>query len=633
MDSLQINPVFNFPGDAMFKSKSSLVIDEKFLLQKRTCRELGKTTINTTTLTLRAVPESDIEWILVMFRDIKHLKLDNVEILNRNWLRNLPNLQTLIILDSRIVVEVLTKFFKRTLTSFQIMRSYCSIPLLGWEDRASLGRVLGYLPRTLRHLSLDFACGLDLSNFSNLLFLQSDMSLSDCYNHVGGDKWKEKQANKSLTTLICPPDRDFVSTSEYLYWKNLQHLRITSGVGIKEKTHLEYYLPNLRTLDIHCFLPPVNENQILTLNDDCLLRILSFLKETAWAAMSDAHPRFSRLISAHILPCRFIDVDQYAMASRRSKEIGDDQKTYAYLGKYVKHAVASGDNNSVMKTFFTQLNSLHANVDECSNYQLNEYPKGIKRLKIQLNNDIFVSLKTNFRKLNPTLTSLNLFGSFIQDDLMELHNIRKFEAKKLVNYDLIDFLTLNKDHLESLKINLQNYEGEDESDYDGGDELMRRPRNFALCYLKNLTVLHLTDMPKEPVVELKAKDLPALIELTVSFKDYYKPKHQALLNSIAKIKQLKSLSVWFKNKDLPVEWLQPLQNLKVLGINVTTNTLIKVLEQLPQLTILKWYSDDKDWSFPCEMSFESYQLLRSFLVFENRKLSIYFRGRKCLELP
>lgn len=64
---------------------------------------------------------------------------------------------------------------------------------------------------------------------------------------------------------------------------NLRNLRIIWSVDLIVKLLLESL--ELETLDVHCLLPPSQEDRILILNDDSLVEIFSNLDLRDWIAL------------------------------------------------------------------------------------------------------------------------------------------------------------------------------------------------------------------------------------------------------------------------------------------------------------------------------------------------------------
>lgn len=440
-----MNPVFQFPGDVPFKAANALLIDPEFLLQARTWtadKELTKTA----TLTIRCVPEVDLNWILSLFTEVQHLTLERLTILNRNWKGEVPtNLQTLRVLNCKIVQEVISNFFKASLVSVQFIRTYFTVPFQNYEDKSSSRDLIKFLPKTLRHLSTDAIVDdyTTLKELPLLEYIHSESGFPECY-------W----ANDVITTLICPRlclSRQYglgsIIHPERFGWtefKQLKHLRVTSSVSLQEKEWLQSSLPNLQTLDVHGYLPSVEENKILTsLNDDCLLHVLSFLKEPNWVILSLVHPTFSRLVYTHILPSQRINIEPYIFTLLHFTNC-NEESAYAQLGKHIRHIFAVGCRTCEWMPHFTKLESMFMH-EERSRIKLDdswnwEHPNQI-----------------HFRRINHTLTSLTVYGLLCRSDLMALNRIRKFESQNAQDYNLLDFITQNKEHLESLKLDFEYF--------------------------------------------------------------------------------------------------------------------------------------------------------------------------------
>lgn len=351
-------------------------------------------------------------------------------------------------------------------------------------------------------------------------------------------------------------------------------------------------LARLKTLHVHCYSPPVKEDLVLALNDDCLIHVLSFLQSNDWLALSQAHPRFEGLVVTNIYGRKEILIE------RESFEGFSQQEKNALQNSLLKHATSVkvrkslGLKPELTLDRFENLQSISWGIPASYDF-IRTIPNGVKKLHLNISYDKNPNqLIDLFRRLSPTLTSLSLEGSFKSSYLSELRSLRELKVAHWNTTGLVEILRQNGDHLERLEIN-----------FDIGYDTV----GFTLCPLKKLKVLHLTNVRSR--IDLNHSDFPSLEDLQVTFHRLDTSTQSDIRDSIFQFVQLKSLSI-YTEKEVDVEKLFLLKNLEILEMYVNEKSLL--LEQLPKLAKLNFYYQYID--------FETKGELRRFLIAEKRML-------------
>lgn len=77
-------------------------------------------------------------------------------------------------------------------------------------------------------------------------------------------------------------------------FSDLEALKVLRSVDWKTMSQIEAL--QLKSVEVqHYFQVPTQENLVLTLNDDCLYHLQSFLPLVDWTCLSETHPRFQNL--------------------------------------------------------------------------------------------------------------------------------------------------------------------------------------------------------------------------------------------------------------------------------------------------------------------------------------------------
>lgn len=80
------------------------------------------------------------------------------------------------------------------------------------------------------------------------------------------------------------------------YLKSLTLINQTVTYRVFPYPMLEQLTLQLKSVEVqHYFQVPTQENMVLTLNDDCLYHLQSFLPLVDWICLSETHPRFQNL--------------------------------------------------------------------------------------------------------------------------------------------------------------------------------------------------------------------------------------------------------------------------------------------------------------------------------------------------
>lgn len=582
----QVDGIFEQAVTDHFSFGNALYIDAQSLREcpvaenKKIYQQLGKFV---TTVTLSGVTEENARLIFAHFKYIRELTLHKVVFLGEEIKGYPTRIERFQIIDCRIHETQIKKWFKRishTLISIQVSRSNCKFPIGGSGSISSLIRMLpnvahirireaGYLrftttSKSLTRLELVGSNCYILENVPALRYLSYDAPFStySCIDPAQTflHKLNCRETLRWLMLRQCPDDYEVL-----LLFKNLSYLRIVESVEPEVIMTLQG-LENLKELDVHSFLPPDEDNLILTsLNDDCLLKVLSYLSQQDWISVGKAHSRFNHLVCDYMIPRANIAVDddflcQYPLDERRD--------VYRMIGRHAKSLKFSCTQIQAWERVipnFKRLTKLQIfGRKSMAKDHLNLIPDGLQVLRIVSSKQH--SLKRLFKRLNPTLKTLDINGQFDTSDLLELHQLREFKWDGFER-DVNSSLGQNK-NLERLEMSLTR-----------GAAV---PEDFVISPLKNLKVLHLHFLYFN--IELKPKDFPSLEEIYVSFAPISR-----VIETVSSFYNLKSLFIsTFETWE--IRKLHPLKNLKRLEIDgkpVDEEGLLYIIRQIPPLVHLK----------------------------------------------
>lgn len=638
MASVQpVDSIFKFPGQEC-SGENTITIDaaflEKrpFLAHRAVYAELGS---KVTSLTLSLIDEQEAISIVPLFTALRHFSLQKVTILNGPLSGWPTGIETLQLTDCKIPKDVAKSWFKsigKSLLNVQMARC-CHAVQFGMEG--SFADLAKHLPDSIRSLSVyDPIC-------TYLRVGQLPPSLEYCHLEAPmdtEDHLVEWVRSSSVKTLILKLHLTRSDSIEYLKeMKFLENLRVLNSVDFKMQSLLESL--KLKTLDVHCYSPPAKENLIFTLNDDCLIHVLSFLEQEEWLTLSQAHPRFNRLMATYIYPHKEIDMFDGFLEDLSKKEreavmssleqhatsvyVGDEDwpqqiSRFKKLEKLYVTDCLSNDGKRAIPNGIKKLELEVSLVDNDNDWYDDEYdemPEGMSDYEYDSDTDEMVKkyrVSELFCRLSTTLTSLTLKGDFDPSDLSELKSLREFKVENLKRANLLEILRQNKDHLERLEVKFYNEHKKEYKwyaywDHDDFSEDYVPPSRFQLCPLKCLKVLHLTGINCR--IELKQSDFPSLEELNVSFDCELEEKTKSyILEAVSKFDQIKSLNVDQRS----VDWLASFKNLQCLNMYFENDTLLDLVRRLPKLSKLQ--------CSPRGLDFKTEAELRKFLVEEKRTL-------------
>lgn len=243
-------------------------------------------------------------------------------------------------------------------------------------------------------------------------------------------------------------------------WDSLEHLRILRVIEWTEKEVIDS-LP-IKCVEVSYTERPTAENLILSLNDDCLCHLQTFLPVTDWISLQETHTRFQHL-----------RIPEYTVDVTSLQQFPSDHSIYKRIGPLVNRLWVQQipeRDLSVLMPLFTNLSAMEW---ECSmdNSPLTNIPTGLKELVLwdNFHARTVEELTILFRRLNPTLRIVEL-GQYsdleVDDDedkpaltsvsLEELHNIREYKCTYFeATPGLVNFLTLNKDHITSIDLDIR----------------------------------------------------------------------------------------------------------------------------------------------------------------------------------
>lgn len=628
-----IDPVFLLPE--CFKGVNHLQIDPESLKEKpirRSALYYQEKASTTNSLTISKISGGEATGVLSFLPKINHLKLVGIILTDDKWNGYPTGLETLHIIDCVIVKNLMKgwlKALKATLHNVKVIRSY---------DREQVGYKISlcYLIKSLPHLRSVIVDRV-ISIKADYYCLLDDYDLNSCDDPDDDPLvYLENNAKRAIKTLVVrkvPTDNESVSSfyQQHQLWqfKNLQHLRIILPVDEKVMLRLQS-ISRFQTLDVFCYPAPKEPNNILLLNDDCLVKILSYLKLKDWIELSYTNTRFYQLLCQYIYPNRVIRLEKGALNDKYNYT--QEKEVLKRIGLHVKSLSVSTDYQHRVK-HFTQLKTLHLEHMEVDKYFTNEeyfdfIPAGLQKLSIiwvymyeyttyyyeelDFSDRKVYSFKNLFSKLSPTLMSLCMTDDFDKVKcLKELNQIRQLTLKDYQGDSIRTFLLKNKNHLEWLSIEFNNNS------------------EFKLVALPKLKVIRL-NLQSQNVVGLSPDALPSLKEIRITFShDLNVEVQSSFLHIISSFTNLKILSVTITtSRRGELSWLYPLKNLNRLNLVLKADLflnredLFKLLVELPKLKALT--TNTNCWSEELE------EELRQFLIVERRKIDLIINTKVVL---
>lgn len=573
-----------------------------------------------TSLTLTEISEEDVLAIFPMFTCIRHLSLKGLTLLGDTAARKYPaQLQSLSLVDCRINKDLLLSWFYAsgsTLTKIEVCRSHYKLSL-DHEGSLSEPQFIRLLPN-VRHLKLKesgflkFASCTSSEEFSRLELVAKKCILTgkllflkylsfDVLDRVD-EMLEQLDCKDTLHTLIlrnCP--RNIAIFNELT---NLRHLRIINGVQQEVMDKLKL-IPNLQTLDldVHCTYPAA-ENQLLMLDDDSLIHILSYLSLDDWISVRQTDSRLDGIVRQHMFPSAQVKIDdKFLQKYPLDQRLG----LYKCLGQHVRSLLLSCEDLQRVLPHFVCLRKLYMPHRQDDAEALSLIPDGLRQLDLFIHHEN-QSLAPLFQRLNRTLTSLEVCGPFDLADLKELHHIREIKLGGLTSsyIDLEPFLRQNEDHLERFEVKFYEPEEDDDEYYLTGafDDTVQ----FSLIPLRRLRVLRLDSLSKR--MTLNPRDFPRLEELRLSFENYVSHTIASpLIENVLGFSTLKTLHI---NGLGDYRQLYRLQNLRCLEIYeefLPEEVVLEIFANLPMLERLGTENDT--FSLHFELSMQSIMRGRS----------------------
>lgn len=345
------------------------------------------------------------------------------------------------------------------------------------------------------------------------------------YRNVSSPKLKSLTVKNTVHSynIICPDlqeltiDRFTKDNLKILKsYPRLECLRILESVDWKQMEKIDS--PNLKSKDWHCFDIPEKENLILQLNDDCLHHLKKYLPRVDWISLQLTHPIFQH-----------IHVQYYYIDDKTLKKLPLNENLEYYkvvlssVSRLVLHEVLPSDICKIME-MCNSLNDLSVSfydIDNGGDCYITHIPAGLKKLSLSVDLSskipdpiIFTDM---FRRLNPTLTALDVTNTFERDDeemtpdflkcpgLKELHNIQNLKMSTFtLTKDFVEFLTQNKENIRDLDLIVEH-------DADPAQEKDLWRVIGSMGNLKKLTISGNVVLPVLP-----EGCLPSLETLTVS---------------------------------------------------------------------------------------------------------------------
>lgn len=431
----------------------------------------------------------------------------------------------------------------------------------------------------------------------------------DLRDHLSSLVQHSKHTLKTLIIRNSPEHKEDMQ----LFWemKQLRHLRIINPVDEDVLFQLQS-MRRLMSLDVHCYLPPKKQNQILhILNDDCLIKIFSYLKLKDWVALTRTNSRFNNVVCQYVYPRQVIRLNEIDL--KESERSGVLQQ----IGAYCKFLHLGAREIHLLK-HFTKLEVLNVEHRKFHETEQKSIPNGLRKLSLEFdeweddfeyedNPSVTYSFKDLFRRLNLTLTILHMSDDM--DKLKCLKYLNHVRELTILNYSgrsIRTFLEKNKNHLERLELQFGS---------------SRKKEFLELCALPKLKILELNDLNRK--VNLFPAAYPSLEQINISFDSKLSPESRnTILNGISRFTNLNKLrivpGVGYGSCMSDWKWLYPLKNLVKLTVFIQEEELQSILIQLPKLETIEWWHGS--------MTFECEDSLRKFLKEENRTVNFEHDG-------
>lgn len=238
----------------------------------------------------------------------------------------------------------------------------------------------------------------------------------------------------------------------------LESLRVRQGVDWKKRLQIEAL--NLKSVDVHYWPIPTEENLILRLTCDCLLVLQKYLTAEEWWKLQQTHPR---LDAFRVLdPQRVLKIN--SCQSLKRFPIYRNKQLYNRIGDSVTRLdieFMETDRSFSRLRYFHRLTDLTITAEYDSQF-LKFIPSGLRVLNLNGRGPTDgQALSKLFRRLNPTLRELRMNHVYLNpvssnpQGLNNLRHIEVFQANHLwVTPEFLEFLATNKDTMRSLYVNV-----------------------------------------------------------------------------------------------------------------------------------------------------------------------------------
>lgn len=367
-----MEPVFHFPEptDGVQKLQiDSNLLQEIPLSAESLYYKQKATTVNS--LTILGISEEDTKAALSMFPDLKHLKLIGISLTDDEWTGYPTALETFQFIECRVsekVVESWLKAIATTLQGIHVRRSKYKITMGG-----------GSICDLVRLQSVPLLRNVSLDNYKYCYFGEIRETLEyfccfDLRDHLSSLVQHSKHTLKTLIIQNSPEHKKDMQ----LFWemKQLRHLRIINPVDEDVLFQLQS-MRRLMSLDVHCYLPPKKQNKILhILNDDCLIKIFSYLKLKDWVALTRTNSRFNKVVCQYVYPRQVIRLNEIDL--KESERSGVLQQ----IGAYCKFSHLGAREIHLLK-HFTKLEVLNVEHRKFHETEQKSIPNGLRKLSLE----------------------------------------------------------------------------------------------------------------------------------------------------------------------------------------------------------------------------------------------------------
>lgn len=235
-----------------------------------------------TNLEISWVSESDLKHMFAIFKNLSHLTLKHVSIVDHCLDKYPQPLRQLSLINCKAVC--LFQWIHRMRTSLKVLHleNVTEVDNFTLENPFELLKsltLIGSTPYDRQQIPVCHAI--------NTLHLDVPKGV----NHFC---WMEGSPLKSITLAQCWSDTTSPAYIKIKGYTNLRHLAILNKVDPMRKGDIEDL--KIRSVEVHYGITK-KPFSILKLNDDCLLHLLRFLSNKDWESLKEVHTQFKRLIT------------------------------------------------------------------------------------------------------------------------------------------------------------------------------------------------------------------------------------------------------------------------------------------------------------------------------------------------